>query len=341
MAFTMTDILAEYGSYYLKSGQNLSRLKSALAQPSVTLEKFGTRLFIDDTKYQMANPIFTSLLQPFRKAFEAKGDVDFHPNVIDLNHMKVDMSMYPHDIEASWLGFLAGQDASQLKNWPIVKYMLEQYMAVQIQEDKELNAVYKGEYDADGTTASDSMDGLKKKLVAASADTKYPCNIISGIGELTEASIFEQIEAYDEAIDDKYTNVPVIHFMSPYWVRQMKKAKRTKGYYLIESADQIDASVDFTDHVIVGLPSMSGTNDLFSTVRQNLIHIIKRPSNLNAVNVDVQVADRLVKVLADWWEAVGFGCNKLIWVSAETVGAESGSGSASGSSSASSSASGA
>ena len=339
MAFTITDILTEFGQYYIKSGQNLSRLKRELTQPSITLEQFGTRLFIDDTKYRMSNPIFTSLLQPFRKDFEAKGNVDFHPNTIDLNHLKVDLSIYPHDIEPSWLGFLAGQDSAMLKNWPIVRYILEEYVAKQIQEDKELSAVYKGEYDEDGDSPTDSMDGLKVKIMAASADEKYPLNIIEGVEKFDKDTIYDQIEFYDEQISDLYTNVPIIHFMAPYWVRQLKKNKRAKGYYLIEGPEEIDASVDFTKHVAVGLPSMSGTTDMFSTVRKNLIHLVKRPSNKDAISVDMQVADRQVKILSDWWEGVGFGCNKLIWTTAETVATGSGSGSASGSSSASASAS--
>ena len=323
MPINITDIVTEYRNYYLKSGQNLSRVKAALMQPDVTLQQFGTRMYIEDTVYQMANPIYESLVQPFRKNFEAKGEVEFVPNKIELNHLKVDLSLYPHDIEASWFGFLAGDNSKKLEDWPIVRYMLEEYLAKQVLEDKELHAVYKGEYNATGNTPISSLDGLKKKLVEAANNTKYPLNVISGINPFSAVSILDQIEKYDEKINSLYTSAPLIHFLAPKWVRLMKKDKRAKGYYFIDSADKINDTIDFTNHVVVALPSMSGTDDIFTTVKQNLFHLVKRPNNYNAMNVDVQKADRQIKILVDWWEAVGFGCNKLIWTTSETIGNQS------------------
>jgi len=139
----------------------------------------------------------------------------------------------------------------------------------------------------------------------------------TGVEPVNKDTIFDQIEEYDEKISELYEGQPLIHFMSKYFVRQFKKAKRAANYYVIEDASQINGSVDFTDHVIVGLPSMSGTKDLFTTFKSNLLHISKRP--WDSAKFDLQKADRVIKLLCDWWEAVGLGCNSLVWATKETV----------------------
>jgi hypothetical protein len=44
-----------------------------------------------------------------------------------------------------------------------------------------------------------------------------------------------------------------------------------------------------------------------------------RKRDLNKVHIDIQKADREIKFLIHWWEAVGFACNAMVWTSAETV----------------------
>lgn len=314
--FNTADIIKQYGDYYENSGQNLNRLKSALMQPSVTLEKCTTPMKTEDTIFKLANPVFTKLIQPFKKSFDPKGGVTFHPNEIRLRQIKVDTDLYPNDIEASWLGFLAGKDKN-LKDWPIVRWMMEVYILNQVQEDKELYAVYKGVYDENGTSPEDTMDGLRVQLINGAKNEKYPIHVIRGIGALNKSTILDQIEAYDDQISDLYTGKPVIHFMSQKWVKFLKRDKRSKGYYFINSPQEIDDTIDFTAHVVCGLPSMAGTNDLFSTFKENVLHLTKR--GFSGASLDVQLHDRQVHILGDWWEGIGFACNQLVWTTAETV----------------------
>ena len=320
MELTIEQILQEFGRYYEDSGQNLSRLKRGFMQPCETL-KYATTLPTDDTIFKLANLLFQPVLQAFQKGFTPKGNVKFVPNPIELKPIKIDYKFFPTDIEASWLGFLAGDSSRTLENWPIVKYMLEEYLINQAIEDKELNGVYKGEWQEPTTgTAGDTincMDGLKKQLIKGAQNTDYPINVITGIGELNETTIFEQLEEYDKQISELYNGKKLIHFVAQRWVRAFKESKRTNGYYFIDGPDKINSQIDFTDRIVVGLPSMNGTNDLFTTMKENILHLRKR--DLNKVQVDIQKVDREIKFLIHWWEAVGFACNKMVWTTAETV----------------------
>ena len=316
---TVQKIIDEFGKYYVNEGQNKQRLTRSLVQPAVTLEKHARKIPTTETIYKAANYEFQSVIQPFKKTFDPKSNIEFFPNTIQLRQIKVDADVYPNDIEESWLGFLANNDCS-VKDWPIVRFIMEEYLKKQIDADREEKMVYKGVYNAQGTDPGDAMDGIKQILLN-SLNTDYPVNVISGIGVLNANSIFDQIEAFDEALPELYNEQKVIIFMAPKWVRLYKKDKRSQGFFFIDDIKKVDESIDFSKHYICPLPSMSGTDDMFATVAGNLAWITKREGNLS--NIQVQAHDRCVHILLDWWEGLGFLCNKMVWTTTETVGSPS------------------
>jgi hypothetical protein len=62
---------------------------------------------------------------------------------------------------------------------------------------------------------------------------------------------------------------------------------------------------------VEGLPSMSGTTDIFATPKENMIHLTKKDINKNRFNIEE--SKRQVFLMTDWWEAVGFGINQAVW----------------------------
>lgn len=315
--FSTTDLENEYGKYYLKEGQNQQRLHRALLQMPVTLEKHARHIRTTETIYRMANYTFGSLIRPFKATFQPNSNVEFFANEIVLRKMKADVSMTPDEIEEGWLGFMSGDTTRNKKDWPIVRWLMEEYIANQIGVDRELNMVYKGQYDADGTTPSTCMDGIKTLLYNGARNEKYPINVINGVGALDKDAIFDQIEAFDEALPGLYQQQVVCIFMAPSWARAYKKDKRAQNFYFIEDLRDLDETVMFTKHVIVGLPSMEGTNDLWATVPDNLLWLTKREGGVE--KADVQAHDYDVHIMVNWWEGIGFACNKMVWATAETV----------------------
>ena len=313
----ISKIVSEYGKYYENAGQNKNRLVRALVQPSESLEKHARRIPTNDTIYKMANYTFQSVIRPFAKTFDPNSSISFFPNQIQLRQMKVDAEIYPNEIEEAWIAFLAANNAT-VKDWPIVRFLMEEYLVKQIAADRENNMVYKGVYNASGTTPSDCLDGIKKLLLTGVNNADYPINVISGIGALDADTIFDQVEKFDEALPELYNEQKVVIFMSPKWSRAFKKDKRSQGFFFIQDIKEIDESVDFSKHYVAALPSMSGTNDMFATVADNLLWLTKREGNL--ANMQVQAHDRCVHIMVDWWEGLGFGCNQMVWTTAETVG---------------------
>ena len=308
-------IVEEYGRIYQQRGQGLNRIKRALIQKSETLEKYASPKRLTDDIYEMANDEFQPVLQPFRVAFEPKGGVKFHPNKILLQHIKVDVSFSPDTIIDNWLGFLEGDGVDRTK-WPITKYMIEVYLKKQIDFDREMNAVYFGVRDDAGTTPSSCMDGIRKKLIEGASD-EYPINIISGIGKLEPTICFDQVEYFSKKIKGIYRNVPIIICVSQDFERCFLENKRANGFYWIKGPEDLNANVDFTKQVVMGLPSMGDDcGDMFAFVKGNLMWCTRK----DKFNFDIQKENRLVKILADWREGIGFGVNKMVWATDHTVG---------------------
>lgn len=322
MSITVQNIIDSYGAYYEQGSQNLQRLKAVPMQEPQMLKQQGINsIMTRDTVYRMANPIFASVLQPYQKAFTTKGNVEFLANEIRLRQMKVDMSFYPADIEDSWLGFLAGDSSRNQENWPIARYILEHYLLPKAQEDKELEAIYKGVYkEPQNETAGspvDSMDGFKKLLIDGSKKEKCKVNVIENLGTFDADVAQDYIEAFDSKIDSKFRNKKMLIFVAPEMLLSYLRDRRDNKNYFISSDAQISTNIDFTNHQLVACEAMAGTTDIFATLPENIVHLKKR--DISAVNIDVQKADRQVKFLVDWWEAVGFNCNALVWTSKETV----------------------
>lgn len=315
---TISKIVEEFGKYYLNEGQNRQRLTRSLMQPSETLEKHAQRITTEETVYRSANYLTGSVVQPFSTDFTPISSLEFIPNTITLRQVKTDIKIIPNEIEESWLGFLSSNNCS-IKEWPIVRFVMEEYVKRQIDEDRETKMVYSGVYNpiSEDKSPSDCMDGIKQQLINGATHDRYPINVVNGIGTLEPESILDQIEAFDKAIPALYNNQKVVIFVAPEIARLFLEDKRVKGYYQIRTSEEINYSIDFTKHEIWPCPSMAGTKDMWATVPKNLLWLTKRYAPIT--NMQMQVEDRYVKLLLDWWEAVGFRCNQMVWATSETV----------------------
>lgn len=322
MSITVSDIVREYGAFYENAGQNKTRILNLLTQGR-ELTGFCTPIKTDNTIFRLSNAAFQSLVQPFQKSFTQKGGATFTPNEIRVFNMKIDDEFYPDDIKATWLGFLAASKVSR-EEWPLVRWLIEEYYMKQIDRDMELNEYYKGVYVAPTTNVAGpdgtGMNGLQMQIQAGvDAGTMNSINI----GTLNPSTIFDQVEEFTDYISEVYQGVPMSIFMSKYWYKKYMQDKRAQGFYQKTSDAQIDAGIDFTPQSVVGLAAMTGTNDIFCTPKANLIHVTSETLTKNQFKLEE--SKRVVSVMADWWEGLGFGINQAVWTSIRPTGSGSGS----------------
>jgi hypothetical protein len=323
---TVTDIVSEYGAYYINSQQNMQRLVALAMQPAET-EKHMTPVITSDTLYRMANIAFVHVVQAFQNTFTAKGNATFTANPIQLDRIKVDMEVTPDDLVESWLGFLSTIEVLERANWPLVRWLMEVYLIPKIKEDIELHCIFWGVAATPGAgvagAVQGAMTGIRKQLTdGVSAGTIN--DLSSVVGTLASATIFDQVEAFIENISLVYRLKGGKVFMAPEWAAAWWKDKRSQGFYGGWTSDgQISMKVDAHPFEVVGLPSAHGWNGMFYTPKENFLYLQKGISNKERFRVEE--ARRVVSIMTDWFEGVGFGINQAVWVAQANTGSGSGS----------------
>jgi hypothetical protein len=310
MSITTTSIVSEYGAYYIDAGQNKARLLSLLVQGR-ELQNYVTPIKTNDTIFRLGNAAFSKVVQPFQKTFTQKGGLTVVPNEIRVFNIKIDDEFFPDELKASWLGFLTAHNVSRTE-WPLVKYLMENYYRKQIDRDMEMDEYYKGVFAAPtpGTpgAAGTSMNGLQMQIYAGVQNDTI--NSIP-LGALDAATIFDQVELFTDGIADEYQGEEMKVFMSRKWYKKYMQDKRAQGFYQRLNAGDIDAGIDFTPQSVVPLSCMADTDDIWCTPKANLIHITPETDTKN--NFKVEEAKRVVAVMGDWWEGLGFGINQAVW----------------------------
>lgn len=311
---TITDIISQFGKYYIDSGQNKTRLLTLMKQKTVTTN-YATTKIVNDTLYRFANTYFGELIQQFQSQFTAKGTAAFKPNEIQLRNIKVDVFLTPDEIVESWLGFLSDKDEQDRTKWPLVKYLMEEWITPQTHHDLETIAYGKGVH-ADpivGTAgaAMNVMDGIIKMVTDGIADVNKPMNSVA-LSAFTPTNTFDNIEEFVDEIDAPFNTMPFYVFVDPKIEKDYWRDKRNTHGADTNYSDGKAKTIDFMPNMeIVGLPSLAGTGAVIATPKGNFLHI-RRTSGIPTPLVGAKDL-RQVQIGFDWWEALGFGYNELVW----------------------------
>ncbi|SDM40348.1 hypothetical protein [Pedobacter antarcticus] len=303
----IADLLAEFGSFYRAGSQNVKDVRVKLMQPSVT-ELFFTSRLTTSTRLELANSSITRVLQAYQSAFTPIGDTTFKPQIITLDHLKIDAKILPHDLMESWMGFLV-ENAQKPADTPLVKYWLENLVIPKFHEDLETYEIFKGIKApiVPGTASAPgaSMNGIKEKLKAAGTNVITVGAVPTDPVEFCE--YVEQIVAeIPELIRTKIKRVA----MNPNLELRFKQGKRAKyNQYYAQDTDLLKLA-DF-DCSVAGLPSHTGSDVIWTTIEDNKIIGNKNPKN--QTTFDIQVENREVKVLTDFHKGVGFWTNDLVY----------------------------
>lgn len=307
MGLTITDILSEYGSYYIKSKQAQKDIIKKLKQPSVT-ESYFSETPTDDTKIRKSSADMSRVLQRYQKAFTAIGDLTFKPREIDLNDVKIDSKITPRDLQNSWLGFLAekGIDPTTM---PIVKYYM-QHLIEQSKEDLENNEVFAGERDTvtpgTATAAGESVDGIRTKIRAAVTAGTWNDYALGAV-PTTAIEVVEYIEDFVGNIPRLVKN-DIDHIFMNEDTRDLFLDGMRQKYNTNYMAEGDETKVRHSRATVVGLPSMTGSGMIWATPKWNRLKTRKNGSQAQVF--DVQKVDREVKFLTDFWIGIGFWINE-------------------------------
>lgn len=308
-----TDVVSQWGNYFLSNGQNAADLFKKLYQPSETAKYFKTIPF-NGTQYRTASDELQRIVQPFQKAYTPTGNLTVKPNVINLSKIKVDTTWAPDELSYSWLAFLEGEGINRA-DWPFIKWLLMEHMAPKIQEDLEMNEIYGGVETAPtpGTAGvvSTSMNGLQKVMndwVTASRSTAITMGAVP-----TDPVLFcTYVETFVKSLPALYRSKVDYLFMSEDLQLRYRTGKYLK-YNMNYNAQDIDNVFLFPNLKVVGLPSMTGKTRIWTTPVWNRVRPVWKTANVNTFRVES--TKRLVDIFTDWYEAIGFNHPESVFLS--------------------------
>lgn len=310
----IADIITEHGAYYKDKGQNIASLHAVARRPLVSEAAF-TPIVTDETIWQAGKTTFDRIVQPFQKKFTPTGTLSVKPLEIRMYHQKADTQEFPDDLEATWLGFLSG-DQVKRADWPFIRWYLETQFFPQIQQDIELNEIGYGVYaaPADGVAgpAGTAMNGvltLIKTLITGGKIAPITMGAIP-TGANADALLVKYVEDFADLISKTYWNQPMSLNMSETLVRSYQRGLLdVYGKNTVENEQNL--KVKFTNLTIKDLPSHQGSNRMWCTPKGNAILLKKKTQNQKLV--DIQSFDRLVKFLTDWWYGTGFILGDIVF----------------------------
>jgi len=308
----IADLITEFGAYYLNHGQNLKDLRKQLFQKSET-ELMFTRQDTEQTVLRGAEPRISRVLQPFQKIWSPTGTATWKAVDIPLFKMKIDFEDYPDELEASWLAFLADKDLDR-KHWPIVRYVIEELIMPQQEEDLEENEIYSGEFVAPavpGTAgaAGEAMDGIKK-IINDWIDAGRTSTIATGALEADPVDFVTQLEEWCKSIDQKYWKTKFDLGLNPQLYRRFMDGMQIKYNQYYKQKDDI-VSVNGFPITLSSNASMIGSDKVFMAPKWNMVSAVKKPANQKTM--EVESVDRKVKCFTDFWRGVGFWIPELIF----------------------------
>lgn len=308
---TATQIIADFGSYYMDNGQGEQDI---LMRP---FEQFGTReafslIPTNDTILRLSEVEVGEILQPYQDDFTPKGSNVFLPIEIPLTQVKIDNAFNPTFLQNTWYGFLTSNKTDRT-TWPFIRWFIEKYLLGQADEDIELKAIFKGVKSAPvaGTAgaAIDAMDGVRKQINAGITANKIT-PIPTGALAADPVDFCEQIEEFVAAIPEKYWDKSMTLNMSRTLARRYRKGR--KKLYNENYAQESDMTqVDETAINVKGRASMAGSEKIFMTLPGNYVLGVKGFENKGAF--EVEKVDRKVKIYTDWWMGVGYLLGDLVF----------------------------
>lgn len=304
MSIVLTDLISEFGAYYRPGSQNEQDLYKQFFAKNGTSVVFGRRV-TEGTIMEGGLVTQSAVLQGYQDTYTPYGDTSLAGLTHPLYKLKVDLDMKPDVIEQSWIGFLADNSLDR-KNYPIVRYIMENLIIPQMEDDYERTAVYKGVYSAptDGVPhpVANSIDGLKKKINDG-IDNSSIDPIVVGAVPTDDVDFVDYVEEFLDAIPEEVLPRLSTLNMSITLMKRFRRGMRAKYNMSYSQASDLLVPMDYDNILVNGHLSHAGSTKIWTTPFGNVSEGVKKPTNEEAFQIES--ARRVVSIFTDFYKGLG------------------------------------
>lgn len=307
MAISATQLKDELGAYCRTNNQEI---RSMLYQKSVTAKYMRVVASVKGV-FPALQAITGHVVQGFQAVWTPLGLTEFKVNELKNYRQKVNFPITPNDIHSSWLAVLY-DERKKAQDMPISQYIINQQLSSAVVRDREL-LICRGKYDASkkdqfGFSMNGVAEIIRQGMVPGTDNPVYQVPLVA----ITSSNITDQVTSFEEAIPEPIKDVLTRVFMSTsnlekYRIDYFKKYGAYPTY-----TDNKGFTTILGNRELIGLPGLNGSDLIFSTPDENFLRLIDL--NDEMIINDIQVADYVVKLFAEWAEGVAFHTNQLVVV---------------------------
>lgn len=223
----------------------------------------------------------------------------FGARTLKARAIKVDLLLIPQVLEKTWLGKL--KSTKDPVDMPFEAFIMS-YINSKIKENLRLQAIYRGVYNAAGTTPITTMDGFLKLI----ADEITATNIAPIVtGAITSANVVDKLEATYDGLGEAYKGVPTVMKVNPQifdWYNRKYRADfgSNQDY---KGMKTMRRPLDGTLCELVREPGLGTSQRVIASPAENFTYGV---DTANGYTMDVQKFDRSLKILIDLKAGVNF-----------------------------------
>lgn len=305
----ITQIIQDFGAYYIDEDQNRQRLVRLLEYPGETLSAFPV-FRSENTVVRFAlDQINGDVLQPFQKDFTPRGSFQSDPLTVEQFKMKVNIQEEPDDLEGSWRGFQEdlseNEDRSQ---WPFIRYFMEQLAIPRLQRNLD-DASFWG-------VRAEPVQGTPGASRAAYNGIRHLINTGAGAGSISPLAVgavptdpvqfVDYVEAIAALIPQDYRYNEEMEFT----MSKTLEHRYRQGYDLKYNTNYLQSPNTmglryFSNLTVVGRKSHEGSTKIWATPRWNRVRLLKKANNIPRWMAKEHDFTQ-VRISTHFWHGIGF-----------------------------------
>jgi hypothetical protein len=296
-ALNLTELTTNLGAY-CRENRNILVTKLLLNQEFSS--KFNVLDSVTD-EVPLPNLVISDLIKPANPStFQPTADaLAFGSRTLKVRGVKVDLTIIPQLLEKTWHGKL--KSPSDPFELPFEAFIMD-YIMQKAKENLHLSALFKGVYNAAGTTPVATMDGLLTKIAAEIvAENHVPV----ATGTIDATNIIDKLEQVYDSLDEAQKAVPTEMKVSPQYFDWFVRRKRVLfGSNMDYSGMAIgEVNLDGTLCTIKREPGMSGQTRVLCSQYENFYMGTDRASGFT---LNIEKDKRTLAVMIDFKAGVEF-----------------------------------
>ncbi len=155
--------------------------------------------------------------QKYDNAWNAGPDkVKMAPRILKVRPAKFDLEFIPASHWKTWLGYNRRAGSANQHYIPFERWIL-MHLAKEVAEEIQVDILWKGQHDANGTTPGTVCDGFEKIIedsITAAGDFDVPAAQVVDVGTITSANAYDQALLVARALPEKLRSRMTKAFMT-------------------------------------------------------------------------------------------------------------------------------